>query len=130
MPKIQVIEKDLSWYYRQREKGPLTVYVPGLSTFGSSEPTLVGKDDFAQNFGGPLGVQKDNSYTTAASYLKSGIDVVFHRIIPAGAAKAQTLNTYSVEITNNTDEAISFEVNDSVYNAPAGLKTKFNFRLE
>lgn len=95
MPRINVTEKDLSWYYRQREKGAITVYVPGLATFGPSEPTLCDASNFTKYFGvASVDDSQDTSYHMAASYIKSGFQVLFHRILPKGAAKASdTINS-------------------------------------
>jgi len=89
MPKIQIIEKDLSWYYRQREEGAVCVYVPGLATFGPTEPTLCDSTNFTKLFGtSSVNAEGDLSYNMAASYIKSGMDVLFHRFIPVSAEKA------------------------------------------
>lgn len=104
MAKISVKERDLSWYYRQRQRGALTVYMPGLSTFGPYKPTYVTEDNFAKIFGGPIGYKKDYSYYIAASFLKSGIDVLFQRVPLEGAVQAswtEEKNAYIVTITNN-----------------------------
>lgn len=90
MPKISVTERDLSWYYRQRGESSATVYVPGISTFGpENEPTLCNSTNFANVFGTKsVNVEGDLSYDMAASFIKSGFNVLFHRFVPTGAAAA------------------------------------------
>ena len=91
MPKISINEKDLSWYYRQRGAGSMTVYMPILSTFGPEEPTFCTQDNFADLFGSSAvkGLQ-DTSYYQAASFLTSGLNVLAHRILPEGASKSSS----------------------------------------
>lgn len=88
MPKISVTEKDLSWYFRQREEGAATVYVPGIATFGpTGEPVLCNSSNFANTFGTKaVNVEGELSYNMAASYIKSGFNVLFHRVALTGAA--------------------------------------------
>lgn len=117
MARISVKEKDLSWYYRQRERGALTVYMPGLSIFGPSTPTYVTEDNFARIFGGPIGYKKDYSYYIASSLLKSGIDVLFHRVISTGATKAHSeIGSYVVTIDNKKESGYSVIVVNNTEN--------------
>lgn len=90
MPKISVTEKDLSWYLRQRESGTATVYLPGIATFGPENvPTLCDSSNFANTFGtGAVNIMNEISYDMAASFIKSGFNVLFHRVPLTGAAKA------------------------------------------
>ena len=88
MPRIQVNEKDLSWYYRQRTPGQVTVFMPGIATFGPNVPTLVNANNFMKVFGDRSASAEDISYPMAASFIKAGLDVLFLRIIPQDAAKA------------------------------------------
>lgn len=93
MPRINVNERDLSWYYRQRQEGSAVVYIPGLATFGpSDEPVLVNSGNFTNVFGlSPVelpGDEVDYSYEIAKSYIKSGFDVLFHRFLIEGSAAA------------------------------------------
>lgn len=91
MPRINVTERDLSWYYRQRTTTTATVYLPGLATFGPSDPTLCDSSNFSNLYGTTaVGIAGDFSYGIAASFVKAGFNVLFHRIIPEGA-KAATM---------------------------------------
>lgn len=101
MPKISVTEKDLSWYFRQRGEGAATVYVPGIATFGPEEPVLCDSSNFANVFGtSEVGIKGDLTYNIAASYIKVGFGVLFHRFVPTGAKEAQgTLGSDSDSIT-------------------------------
>ena len=100
MPRISVTERDLSWYFRQRGKGAATVYVPGISTFGpENDPVLCDSTNFANVFGTkPVNIKDELSYSMAASFIKSGFNVLFHRFVPSGAAKA------SAELGDETDK--------------------------
>lgn len=120
MPKISVNEKDLSWYYRQRESSALTVYMPLLATFGPEEPVLTDKSNFSRVFGtSPTGADKDMSYKIAASFIKSGINVLGHRFVPSGATPASTTQAL-VEWSNPTADAIAVTIGGSVYTVPKG----------
>lgn len=90
MPRISVTEKDLSWYFRQREQGAATVYVPGIATFGpEDEPVLCDSSNFSNVFGTKaVDVAGEMSYNMAASFIKSGFNVLFHRFVLEGATKA------------------------------------------
>lgn len=89
MPKISVNEKDLSWYYRQRATSTLTVYLPGVSTFGPEDkPVLCNSSNFATTFGTAIAGVGDISYNMAASYIKSGLNVIFHRFVSENATRA------------------------------------------
>lgn len=91
MPRINVTEKDLSWYYRSRTASSVTVYMPGLATFGPSDPVLCNSAHFNNIYGTTaVGVSNDISYKMASSFVKAGFNVLFHRFIPTGA-KAATL---------------------------------------
>lgn len=110
MAKISVTEKDLSWFYRQRQRGNLVVYSPGLSTFGpgydlktetNDGPVYVTKDTFKSIFGDAIAIKNEYSFYIVESLLRSGIDVYFHRIIASDAAKASsTAGKYEVTIKN------------------------------
>ena len=89
MPSINVTERDLSWYYRQREPGQIVVLMPGVSTFGPYDPTLVTANNFARVLGEVEVDGKDLSYQMAKSFVKSGIDVLFWRQPLDGAAYAK-----------------------------------------
>lgn len=93
MPRISVTERDLSWYFRQRGKGAATVYIPGIATFGpENDPVLCDSTNFANVFGTkPVDIKDELSYSMAASFIKSGFNVLFHRFVPAGAAKASSV---------------------------------------
>ena len=90
MPRISVTERDLSWYFRQRGKGAATVYIPGIATFGpENDPVLCDSTNFANVFGTkPVNIKDELSYSMAASFIKSGFNVLFHRFVPSGATKA------------------------------------------
>lgn len=90
MPKINVTEKDLSWYYRQRGEGQLVVCMPGASTWGPSDrPTLCSTyQEFVTTYGTEVPKVDDISYNMAASYLKAGFRVLFYRFVATGAASA------------------------------------------
>ena len=126
MAKITVTEKDLSWYYRQRQRGNLVVYTPGLASFGPAVPTYVTEDTFGRIFGGPIDVKGDYSYYIAESLLKSGVDVLFHRILPDGAEKAVCAMTgyivTTVDSTNQTpgSDPITITINGTNYQFTAG----------
>ena len=79
MPKITVTEKDLSWYVRQRATGPVTVYMPGLATFGPDTPVLCDSSNFMTTFG-------KSSVNLPGEV--SGFNVLFHRVVLDDAAKA------------------------------------------
>lgn len=92
MPRISVTERDLSWYFRQRGKGAATVYIPGIATFGpENDPVLCDSTNFANVFGTkPVDIKDELSYSMAASFIKSGFNVLFHRFVPSGATKASS----------------------------------------
>ena len=130
MPKIQVNEMDLSWYFRQREANPVTVLVPGVATFGPNEPTLVDETNFTKIFGnGPLN-SEDLSYNMAYSFIKSGLGVMFWRVDLGGLASTSLvdkLQTPQVSWTQNyfpgtgtTTTAIS----STIYVTVEGIKVK------
>lgn len=90
MPKIQVTEKDLSWYYRQRDPSALTVYMPILASMGPEEPTLCDSSNFRSTYGNSsVGVAGDISYDMAASFIDVGLNVLVHRVVPTGSAAAK-----------------------------------------
>lgn len=92
MPKIKVIEKDLSWYYRQRDPSALTVYMPILASQGPEEPTLCDASNFKTTYGNKsLGVAGDISYDMAASFIDAGLNVLVHRVVPTGATCATAI---------------------------------------
>lgn len=85
MPIIKLNEQDLSWYYRQRQPGQLTVLMPGVATFGPCDANegglvLVTEDNFTKVLGTSSVDSRDLSYQIAKSYVRSGIDVLFWRI--------------------------------------------------
>lgn len=90
MPKITVTERDLSWYFRQREQGAATVYVPGIATFGPEDkPVFCDSTNFSNVFGThAVKMKGEKSYDMAASFIKSGFNVLFHRFSLPGSAKA------------------------------------------
>lgn len=95
MPKISVTERDLSWYSRQRGRGPATVYIPGIATFGPEDPVLCDSSNFANVFGtAPVNVENELSYNMASSFIKSGFTVLFHRFLLEGSSKASGEMTF------------------------------------
>lgn len=81
MARINVTERDLSWYTRQGA-GPLTVYVPGVSTDGPSSPLLCNNiNAFKRVFGDAIPGVLSRSYNIAASLLIAGASVLFHRFV-------------------------------------------------
>lgn len=87
MARINVTEKDLSWYARQGG-GPLVIYVPGVSTNGPVDrPTLCNNlPQFDRLYGDALtenGLSR--SYNLAKSFLKAGASVLFHRFVGSKA---------------------------------------------
>lgn len=88
MPRISVKERDLSWYYNQRDPGQLTVLIPGVATWGPYEPTLVNKDNFSATYGNKIVDSSDLSFIQAASFVEVGINVLFWRQPLPGDAKA------------------------------------------
>lgn len=88
MPKIQVNEKDMSWYYRTRDPGVLTVLMPIVSTWGPYEPTLVDAFNFETTYGNGVVSIEDISYPMAASLVKNGVTVLGLRV-NLGGKKAQ-----------------------------------------
>lgn len=80
MPKIQVNERDMSWYYKTRVQGPLVVLMPGMSNWGPAEPILVTEDNYASVIGDAPVRDEDFSYHMALSFLKTGINVLFWRV--------------------------------------------------
>lgn len=102
MPIIKLNEQDLSWYYRQRQPGQLTVLVPGVSTFGPCDANsgglaLVTEDNFTKTLGTSSVDSRDLSYQIAKSYVRSGIDVLFWRVPLEGM-------TYASHTFGKTDE--------------------------
>lgn len=84
MARINVTERDLSWYTRQGA-GPLTVYVPGVSTDGPSSPLLCNNiNAFKRVFGDAIPGVLSRSYNIAASLLIAGASVLFHRFVGEG----------------------------------------------
>ena len=79
MAKIVVNEKDMSWYYRTRDPGVLTVLTPILSNWGPYTPTLVNFDNFKDVYGDSVDAQ-DLSYPIAYSLAKSGVTILGTRI--------------------------------------------------
>lgn len=80
MPKIVVNEQDLSWYYRRRAPGQITVLMPGVATWGPHEPVLVNDENFIRMLGTDSVDPDDISYHMAASFVQSGLNVLFWRI--------------------------------------------------
>lgn len=117
MPKISVSEKDLSWYYRQRGLGAMTVYIPGVSTFGPEDkPVLCDSSNFVQTFGTAVQGVEDFSYNMAASYIKSGFNVLFHRFVSASAVAAKP-----------ADRAGDFDIGDDSNNLTISAKYKGSY---
>lgn len=110
MAKISINEKDLSWYYRQRQRGDLTVYIPGLSSFGPYEPTYVTDTSFPTLFGSPLNVKNDYSFYLAKSLLKTGASILFHRIPLPGAAQAVAKSEVSYAESGDKNKYVSLGV--------------------
>lgn len=92
MPSIKVSERDLSWYFRQREQGAATVFVPLLATFGPEDmPVLCTSNNFANTFGeNPVSLENEMSYNIAASFISSGFNVLARRFVPSGAKAAES----------------------------------------
>ena len=102
MARINVTEKDLSWYTRQGS-GPLVVYVPGVSTNGPVDrPEICDSlPAFERIFGSALSVNGLNrSYDIAASFIKSGASVLFHRFVGPNAVAPKIIfdNTGYLEL--------------------------------
>jgi len=102
MPKIIVNEKDISWYYNRRSLNNLTVYCPGTSTFGPSDPTLVDAGSLEKLFGQSVGADNDYSYHLAMSYAQLGYNVLFHRFTSDSATKAKDQMIYYVRFDAET----------------------------
>lgn len=92
MARIQVNEKDMSWYYRTRDPGVLTVLTPVLSTWGPLSPTLVDFNNFKRAYGDPVDPD-DLSYPVAYSLAKSGITILGMRINLLGTKAGYTPGT-------------------------------------
>lgn len=93
MARINVTEKDLSWYTRQGS-GPLVVYVPGVSTNGPTDrPEICDSlPMFERIFGSALSVNGLNrSYDIAASFIKVGASVLFHRFVGTSAVAPKVI---------------------------------------
>ena len=121
MAKITVNEKDLSWYYRQRQRGDLAVYVPGLASFGPYRPRYVTDTSLPGLFGGPLNVKNDYSYYLSKSLLKTGIEVLFQRVPLPGATQATASSAVSYEDSSETKRYVSLGVTKySISNTFAG----------
>lgn len=120
MPSINVTERDLSWYYRQRAEGTTIVYMPGLATFGPiGEPTLCDSTNFTNIYGTTaVNIAGDLSYNIAASFIRAGFNVLFHRFAPSGATSA----TY--ELGDETNK-ITFTAK---YPGTFGNKMELTFR--
>lgn len=83
MARINVTERDISWYTRQGS-GSLIVYVPGVSTNGPTDrPVLCDNiHAFERIFGNAIpGNGLNRSYDMAASFIKTGASVLFHRFV-------------------------------------------------
>lgn len=149
MAKINVTEKDLSWYTRQGA-GPLVVYLPGTSTWGPVDrPVLCDSiQSFIKEFG--HAVNKPGlslSYNMAQSFIKAGASVLFQRFIAESNSSVSSadvvenslkvtsvyygsyLNGYTVDITatetNSEDNSVvkaSVRVNDT----QGVVKERFN----
>lgn len=103
MALIKVNERDLSWYYRQRVSGQLAVLVPGVATFGPYEPVYLTSNNFTQVLGTSSVDSRDISYNQAASFIKSGADVLFWRIPLKGASIAShVVSATKGEFTTST----------------------------
>ena len=90
MSKINIAERDLSWYYRQRGEGSMTVLVPGMSSFGPTDrPVLCDSSNFSRVYGGPVPNVVDLSYNMAASFIKAGFNVLFYRFVDPSATTAE-----------------------------------------
>lgn len=136
MSKINITEQDLSWFIRQREQGVATVYIPGIATFGPTDvPVLCDSSNFTKVYGtSPVyasgGV--DISYDMAASFIKAGFNVLFHRISLPGslAASAQLKNSdtniikFSAKYLGTFGDRISLRLTSA-----AGVQTKFASKL-
>lgn len=93
MARINVTEKDLSWYTRQGS-GPIVVYVPGVSTNGPTDrPEICDSlPMFERIFGTALSVDGlSRSYDIAASFIKAGASVLFHRFVGADAVAPKVI---------------------------------------
>ena len=143
MPKIQVNEKDMSWYYRQRESGALTVFMPLLATFGPDSPTLVDESNFTQTYG-EAAVGTDVSYKMAASYVKSGLNVLGKRVVLEGSVEATssytemsfdkaTIKEYTVilsDVESLPDIRVFIPVNSEKIRLAPGYADKFKEVVE
>lgn len=91
MPKIQVNERDLSWYFRQRDPGQLVVLMPVVSTWGPTDrPVLADDSNFSALLGSDIVSSEDLSYPMAASIVRTGAQVLAWRIPLTGAETAQS----------------------------------------
>lgn len=93
MARINVTEKDLSWYTRQGS-GPIVVYVPGVSTYGPTDrPMICDSLPMLQRVFGsaiPEG-NLSRSYNIAASFIKAGSSVLFHRFVGPDAVAPKVI---------------------------------------
>lgn len=80
MPSIDVIEKDMSWYYRTQDPSALTVLTPIVSTWGPYNPTMVDASNFTSVYGTDIVDSHDLSYPIAASLVKSGLTLLCFRV--------------------------------------------------
>lgn len=106
MPKIQVNEKDMSWYYRSRDPGALTVLMPVVSTWGPYEPTLVDALNFESVYGSEPVDSADLSYPMAASFVRNGISVLGVRVNIGGAQASYDPNPEDPETHVRPDVTI------------------------
>lgn len=86
MPSIDVLEKDMSWYYRTQDPSALTVLTPIVSTWGPYDPTLVDASNFVSTYGSEIVDATDLSYPIAASLIKSGLTLLGVRVDLGGEA--------------------------------------------
>ena len=124
MARINVTEKDLSWYTRQGS-GPLVVYVPGVSTNGPVDRPEVcdSLPMFERIFGSALSVNGLNrSYDIAASFIKAGASVLFHRFVGTSAIAPKVILDESGYLELQAKYPGEF-LNDCVVTVTKGLST-------
>lgn len=116
MPKITVNETDLSWYYRQKTSGLLTVFMPGLAEFGPiNKPTLVNADNFYSTFGTTPISSADISYRQAESFINSGVDVIFWRLYLPGLKVASVSPVFEEHVPLDTEKETEINPNLKYY---------------
>lgn len=103
MARIKITETDNSWYSQVTNPADITIYAPGITTFGPEDPTLVTLATFERTFGSLPKGANDLQYDIVKSYLTNGAGVLFHRMVPNDAAKASVTVGSSLSYTKTTE---------------------------